>query len=594
MNVKYILSFFIGMTLLGATSCSDDDASYLKRDTDELSFTYLNSTQELRVKSNVNWTASSEDSWISCSPSAASGTGEMQYVGVTVEQNDGEARTGTVIISDGTKKLTVNVSQEDGLFSLGKPSAPTNLILHEDLVDSRIDIPYYKSKPGYTADVTAELSGVGSEGLTISSLSNYALETGEGTLSLYFNGTPSVKGVVNISLNVKINELNIDETYSLTTRVQTGGEVAVTVMEVFPRMAVFDWGKYKRGSAMNVNNGTARSFIIELAESEDGAYLRHIEATTAQMLPASSMFFDNNRFAFGNLQPGHTYWFRIVARDDINKTEDSDVTAIEFTTPNEEVSSNTVLYRSFDDFGFGGAQIYKGYGMAVLTTAQMATSDPDDPDLLASRATICHPMISSQLMFNYVSSETDNRGPVKAATIWYKWWEGEKYGTNYADADYQGWQGYNLRTFTGGVLLGTASAIGYIKTPKLIDLGDETANVTFTCNTAAYYEDYHSYGEDNTCHYIKLEGPGKIVSCSTMVEPSETTVSANSDNCITVKCSSNVDKSTRAPLNEYMIPTEHVVKVTGATKETRFVIETHPYNAYRPRLCIDDVKVTKD
>lgn len=585
----------LGMSLIFCTtSCDDDDTTYLKRGTDELSFSYLNSTKELVVKSNVHWTATASEGWISCTPSDANGTGSEQYVQITVEQNDGEARNGVVTISDGTKNLAVNISQEDGLFTLGTPTAPVSLNLGEELVDTSIDIPFYKSKPGYTATVTAELSGPGAEGLSVTPVTDYSLGIGEGTLSLYFNGTPSVKGLVNIALNVKINELNINNNYDLSCRVKTGGEVSVSIMKLFPRLAVFDWGRYERGSAMNVSNGTPRSFIIELAESEDGAYLRHIEATTAQMLPSASMFFDNNRFAFGNLQPGHTYWFRIVAREVGANKEDSDVTAIEFTTPNDEVDPNTILYRDFDDFGFGGCQIYKGYGMAVLSTADMAVVDPDDPNILASRHNICHPMISSQLMFNYVSSATDNRGPVKAATIWKKWWEGDKYGTNYSDEDYPGWKGFNLRTMTGGVLLGTASATGYIKTPLLLGLGDETANVTFTCNTAAYYEDYHSYGEDNTCHYIKLEGDGEIVSCATKVEPTETTVEANSSKCITVKCNSNVDKSTRGPINDYMVPTQHVVKIKGATKNTRIVIETHPYNAYRPRLCIDDVKVTKD
>lgn len=99
---------------------------------------------------------------------------------------------------------------------------------------------------------------------------------------------------------------------------------------------------------------------------------------------------------------------------------------------------------------------------------------------------------------------------MKAAKLWEAWWEGDTYGTNYADADYPGWQGFWVRTQTGAALLSTASVSGYIKTPKLTGIGEGTADITVTCHTAPYFEPYHSWGQDHEQHYIQVEGPGTI------------------------------------------------------------------------------------
>ena len=52
--------------------------------------------------------------------------------------------------------------------------------------------------------------------------------------------------------------------------------------------------------------------------------------------------------------------------------------------------------------------------------------------------------------------------------------------------------------------------------------------------------------------------------------------------------------SDKIPTTDYVNPTEHVVKISGATKETRIVIAAHPYGTKHYRLWIDDIQVTKD
>ena len=61
----------------------------------------------------------------------------------------------------------------------------------------------------------------------------------------------------------------------------------------------------------------------------------------------------------------------------------------------------------------------------------------------------------------------------------------------------------------------------------------------------------------------------------------------------TVQCTTHVD-SDKIPTTDYVNPTEHVVKIAGATKETRIVIAAHPYGTKHYRLWIDDIQVTKD
>jgi hypothetical protein len=574
------------MVALSLTSCSDDESSYLKRGTDELSFTYLNSTKELVVKSNTKWTATADEDWITCTPASGSGTGTEQYVNITVDQNDGDAREGTVYISDGTKKLAVAVSQEDGVFSLGAPSVPAGLNINESASESAIQIPYYKSKPGYTATVTATMTGDGTEGLAISALDNYPLEVGEGTLSLPFSGVPTAKGLVSIKLNVKINGADVDEDYDLSFRVKTGGEVAVSIYKLLPRLAVFDWGKYQRGSGTNGDNGTSRAFHIELAESQYGAATRYVDATTTEMLVAN-MFFENNRFAFGGLTPNTTYWFRIVAKEVGSNKQDSDTTYIEFTTPVEDVlDSNVILYKDFDDFNIGGCSIYKAYGMDITTYNEWKAFNPSN---LSKVHTVAHPMVCLRFnMFSIRTNKTHYLGPVISPEMWKQWWGDYDYTATVSP----GWDGFWARPMTGGVTLGGATADGSLETPPLEALGDTPTDITFTCHTAPYYEDYHSWGEDNNQHYIEVSGPGEIVSCNTKVQIEEGAKK------VLVQCVSNVDNSSteKTPLHDYMVTTEHVVKISGATKDTRIIIESAPYatTGIHPRVVIDDIKIVKN
>ena len=173
MKIHAIISFLCLASVALGTSCKDDETHFLQRSHDALSFPYLNSTKELLVLTNGSWKITPDDTWISCSPGEGNGAPKEQAVNITVAQNDGAERTGSVTLSDGLKELVIRVTQEDGFFTVGSPEIAPSFDLYEELVDKRVTIPYQKSKPGYKADVTATLEGAGAEGIAIESLSGY-------------------------------------------------------------------------------------------------------------------------------------------------------------------------------------------------------------------------------------------------------------------------------------------------------------------------------------------------------------------------------------------------------------------------------------
>ena len=166
MKLHPIISFLcLALVVLG-TSCKDDETVFLQRSHDALSFPYLNSTEELLVLSNGRWRVVPNDPWISCSPEEGQGNGKSeQPVEITVLQNDGAERSGSVTLTDGLKELVIRITQEDGFFAIGNPSIASSFDLYEELTDKRVTIPYQKSKPGYKANVTASLEGAGTEGI---------------------------------------------------------------------------------------------------------------------------------------------------------------------------------------------------------------------------------------------------------------------------------------------------------------------------------------------------------------------------------------------------------------------------------------------
>ena len=598
---KYIFVVYIGI-LIGFISCSDDETLFLQRSHDLFQFSYMSSTQELLVLSNGNWNVISEDEWISLSPTEGRGDGKTeQAVQVTVSRNMDTQRTGSIQLINSKKTLTINVKQEDGFFSLGNPTMSSNFILEEELVNEKVEIPYRKALEGDKVSVAATMSGPGSEGLSIESLTNFELENGDGTIPLVITGTPTQKGTITVNLSVEISSTGKTIELIAESISKLPGEIVVKLFKVLPRLAILDWGDYEKGTGPRGDNGTSRKFILEIAKTEDGApvrrYANQVDWLSATSAPELPHFYEHNRFVFANLEPNTTYWFRIVARGlGANKDQDSDVTTFEFKTPAEEpLGPNVILYKDFDNFWFGGNPIYQAFGVHP-TEAQIGTNiDPADPVILATDYRTNKPVENLGDMFAQKNNANHNIGPIKAANLWSFYWEGNKYGTNYGDPDYPGWTGGLALPNTGGIRLASASAPGFIKTPKLAEIGEGTANITVTVNSAPYFEPYHNWGEDHLQHYIIVDGPGTITDGGATKSEPTGAATPNSDKQVTVICNSNVNSVTKGPSNSYTIPTTHIIKVSGATKDTRIEIRTHPYSGTAHyRIFLDDIKITRN
>lgn len=594
-NLKYLL----GCTALAvisfvAAGCNDDDELFLKRDTDAMTFSYLNTTKELSVLSNGYWEVSSADSWISISPESGTGNGiDRQIVEVTVSHNPDASRQGTIRLKNSEKDLEISVSQDDGIFSWGKGSMSGTLAL--DVVSSgRITIRYNKGGNNDAADLSATLEGPGSEGLSVAPINNYKLVPGDGTIELIIDGTPENFGAITATVQAKLTSRNVSATIPVEGNVKEFVDEkdrmptpVVTAFKLLPRLAVLDWGKYER------NSGESRKFTIELAETRYGDPIRRYHNQADWLASASvgtgSYFYENNRFAVGDLKPGTTYWFRLIYRStDTNKYLDSNVAYFEFTTPAEEVlDSNVLIYKDFDNFWWGGCPIYQAFAVMPTEAQIKANLDPTSDIVKGTDYRTYYPVGNIANPWGGALNATN------CPKMWEYYWDGKTYGSNTSSPDFAGWMGSNALPCTGSVRLATASADGWLRTPKLSAIGSGTANITVTVNTTPYFEAYHSWGEDYLRHLIIVSGGGTITGGgSTLKETSEDKLQA------TVECTSNVNSSVTMgkPSGTHAAPTEHTINITGATKDTQITVRTAPYTtgSSHYRIWLDDIKVVKN
>lgn len=588
LNKIYAL-LILTMTLI-TVSCSKKDVPlFLKRNSDAMNFSYLNTTKDLTILSNGKWKVTSQNDWISLDPAEGTGDGKTeQIIKVTVKQNTDDARSGEIFLENDIKSFSINIAQEEGHLVLNKPVMAPSFIINEELIGQRIQIPYIKGATTDKATVTASLQGPGSAGLTVEDLHDFELNAGEDFIPVIIKGTPTALGEIQVTLHVEIPSRSIVEDLIVKsrTKLEDNGldpleSPTVTVVQLLPRLAVLDWGKYTKGS------GISRKFELELATSQYGSAIRRYANQTdwlnSTSIGTGSYFFDHNRFVFADLEPGTAYWFRIVHKTINAQNLDSDISYFQFTTPAEDVlGPNVILYKDFDDFWWGGSPIYQAFGVQP-TEAQIQASL--NPKSSTAKSTDYRTMSWNN---NIGSTFDGNLGPDKAPLLYNAYWDGAKYGSNFTSSGYAGWHGANAFAASGCMRLATASAQGYLKTPKLEKITG-TADILVTVNTAAYYEPYHSWGEDVLRHYIIVEGDGAIT------DGGPTLSTTDNNKQIIVQCAPNVSSSTKGPLYNTNRTTTHKVKISGATSNTRIVIKTLPYSgADHYRIWLDDIKITKE
>lgn len=592
--LRVIAAAFAGALLLFSCSEQKEEEQILQRGLDQLNFGYSAGEKPFVIKSNRAWKAETDASWITVTPPSGEGSSDEQTLTVSVAENEEGARDGKVQIISGEKSFTLIVRQEDGYFYFDAAQIPNTFEKGVEISGVSIVVPYHKAKNGYKMSVTPTLEGEGAAGITVATLSNAEVNPGEGSISIPVSGTPTAKGDFTVKLHVEIAPSGLTREIECASRVRLAGEVSVAAFKVLPRLAVFDWGEYAKGSGTNGAGDAPRSFLLQL-RTKDGKVLRQQDIKTANWFISPTIFFRKNRYAMGGLDPDTDYVFRIIARELGADKEDSDPTDLEFHTPAETIPAGAIVYKDFDDWWVGGCSIYQAF--SSRGPAAENSWFRYNPDLSAAETKAredlltANPCYGVQKLLNYATSTGGWVTSDTCPLVWNFYWEGDKWGTNYGDENYPGWQALingskgDVRHMCGAVLLGVnGSNPGWLRTPKFASLGSETATVTLTVNTAPYVEPC-SYEADLT-HFIRVVGPGKIV------DGGASLYKQNSDTEIEVQCASNIDPDTKDYNRDYTIPTTHKVRIEGATAETR--VEICGGNGTKPMLIVDDILVVKN
>lgn len=592
MKARYYLTAVSALLLLSCVQ--KEEAPLLQRNADSMNFGYARSSQTYVIKSTRAWSVETDAAWITADPASGAGSPDQIPVTVTVAQNDEAQREGILYVVSGEKRVALTVRQEDGYFYFDDPQIANSFERGAPLTGQQITLPYHKAKTGYAVRVTPRIEGDGAEGISVESLDGFGLDPGDGVLTVRLSGTPVNKGPFTINLRIEIPSAGIVRDVDVSSRVRLPGEVSAALFKLTPRLAVFDWGEYAKGTGTNGMGDQPRSFLVQILD-KSGSVIRTQEIATANWFINATIFFRKNRFAFGGLDPDTDYTFRIVAHDLGAGREDSDPTEIAFHTPAENIPANALLYKDFDDWWIGGCSIYQAFSVQNnLAANSWFRTNPDLSAPAAKAATnnkVVNPCYGIQKLLNYATSTGGWVTPDTCPAVWDFFWEGSKYGTNYGDENYPGWQALvhgsrgDVRHQTGCVMLGVnGSNPGWLRTPKLAALGETPSTVTLTVNTAPYVEPFN-YESDLT-HFIRVVGPGKIV------DGGATMTEKKSDTEIIVQCQSNVDPETKDYNRDYTIPTTHIVRIEGATGETR--IEICGGNGTKPTLLVDDILIVKN
>lgn len=216
--MKNFINIGIALLLLSLiVSCSkDDNSSFLKRDTDKLSFAYRESKATFTVRTNGQWSIDlSEADWASVDQEQGVNDGEnVQVVTVTASRNIGAARAGIVKIIGGGKEALINIQQEEGTVLFGTPSFTEPLLPSTELEEAFLVIPYEKGGITGSVQVSCQVNGVGAGSIQVPNV-NVSMEAESGAIRIPIQGTPAVEGAVvfvvqvlgqNITVNTLVKE----------------------------------------------------------------------------------------------------------------------------------------------------------------------------------------------------------------------------------------------------------------------------------------------------------------------------------------------------------------------------------------------------
>lgn len=268
--MKNWIKTMLFVSALCLAACSDDpDVAPLKRDTDAVELTYNSgATTQISVRYAGSWSARVEctdgsgapvNNWFSVSPDNGVGNGrDYQWVTVTAERNPGDKRTGYIYLKPANgEEIKIEVAQADGHFSVNDPVISGTLKSNTESA-AMLEIAYDKAFGEEMVEIEATLDGLAAEGLGISSPYQSVIEhEGSGTISVPITGVP-----------VTLGEVVCHVTFKLDGVVKFQGDVSGNVSssnEVFGMgFDLFKWGgdypNNKKGPGPNGKDGAGKEF----------------------------------------------------------------------------------------------------------------------------------------------------------------------------------------------------------------------------------------------------------------------------------------------------------------------------------------------
>ena len=223
---KIIYLQLVALSLIG-TSCSQEEDAFIVTSTLDMEFSYESQSQTFTVRSNKNWSVSTENDWITLDHVSGEGSDNFEKVNVTVSTNYGGSREGLLTLHSDGNEYTVTALQAIGpVIAFGTPAIRGFLLQNAGLENVAWQVPYTGAIGDEQFTLSVRASGAGAAG--ISPVQNYpvTLSGKDGVIEVPLSGKPVASGDVTF---------NIETSY---TEIHSSANIPAAITKVYPQLDV--------------------------------------------------------------------------------------------------------------------------------------------------------------------------------------------------------------------------------------------------------------------------------------------------------------------------------------------------------------------